>query len=182
MPKDSPASPAQAASFAGDGMFDPLHHVVAGFGLGPQPSSTFRAFDEAVERSVGRLFLTIFRLTPEHMSERIFTTDPEAFPVGHMKPLPQGGRAAALYREKKPFLAFGLAAIRAEYEGHAKVIALGAEAMANFPIVYNGAMIGAVNIGGRGWRDQGETEALVAPLVTALGPVVVLMPFPATRS
>ena len=70
---------------------DPLPHlaaVAAALGRPGQPGPTFEALERAMGATLGHKLFTILRYHPDlHESERIYSNQPAAYPVGGRKPV-----------------------------------------------------------------------------------------------
>jgi len=149
-----------------------LREIVSSFALPDQPDAAFRALDNVVDRLFGRLFTTILKVEEEVWSRRIFTSVPDEYPLSGRKPLPYNDRTKLIYEERKPYFAVGHDRINAEYPGAAIVIGLGCDTLTNIPIIYDGKVLGALNVGGHGWGDTQTMGAVMIPLAQAIGPLV----------
>jgi hypothetical protein len=153
-----------------------LREITGSFSLPGQPDAAFVALDKVVDRLFGRLFTTILKVEEEVWSRRIFTSVPREYPLSGRKPLPSNERTKLIYEERKPYFAIGHDRINAEYPGAAIVIGLGCDTLANIPIIYDGKVLGALNVGGRGWQDMKGMGEMMVPLAQAIGPLVAQSP------
>ena len=158
------------------GPTEAVNGIIAAFASGDQPSATYRALDEAVQRLYGRKFLTILRIESEFETRRVFTTDAHAYPLGEGKAVQKTARSANVIQRGEAFLATTPAEIRDHFAGHALVIELGADSLGNFPALFDGRVVGMVNVGGAGWTEFGEIRCGLAGLVRVIGPVLAAYP------
>ena len=140
---------------------DPAPHlaaVAAVATLPGQPQPLFAALDAALGAVLGHRLFTLMRLherTGE--SERIYTTAPDAYPVGGRKPLNPTGWSEQVLRRGQPYLGRTPADVQAVFSDHALIAALGCGSVLNLPVVWDGRVLGTVNLlHEAGWYDAGD--------------------------
>lgn len=80
-------------------------------------------------------------------NQRIWSSDPVAYPPGGRKPVREGTKwTRVLLREGRPFLCRDAAAIRAHFADAAAILALGCESCLNLPVLAGGRVLGTVNL------------------------------------
>lgn len=140
-----------------------------------QPGETFRVFDALVQQRVGRIFTTMLLVRPDGLGERVFTTDPVAYPMPFRKPFPGSGWTEQVIKDAQPSLSRNMTEYLKVHIGRAVFEALGAGCLLNMPAVYAGRVVGVVNIGAVENAYDESTIAALAPLVAALAPTFALL-------
>jgi len=119
-------------------------------GTGGHGGRFLRDLDGLLAATVGRAYLTVLVLrsprSAEVVARRVFSTVPAVYPVGEEKALPPSPWRERVLVARLPFLARGDAALAATFPDHAMIRALGADRLANFPIILEDACIGLLNI------------------------------------
>src|SRR5260370_1892999 len=89
---------------------DPLPHlagVAAAVRTSGKPEATFRALDAAVAATLGhKLFTCLLHHPAVRESERRYTNQPEAYPVGARKPVPPTPWPRRLFEERQPYIGY----------------------------------------------------------------------------
>lgn len=119
-------------------------------------------------RLTGCDVFTVLRYDHEQgLARRIFSSRPEAFAADGSKPLTGAPWAEHLVRHRQPFLSDGAQAIRENFDDHAQILALGIQAIANFPVLNDGLCLGGVNclyFAGRPVRASESIAAAVSQI------------------
>ncbi len=111
-----------------------------------QPGPTFAALEAFVRREVGaKLFTIMFYDAPTRMARRAYTSHPREYPIAGEKPLPEGPWSWIVIEQRRPFVANTIEAIAEVFPDHALIEALGCGSVVNWPIQFDGAVIGTVN-------------------------------------
>lgn len=82
--------------------------------------------------------------------ERLYSTNPVAYPVGGRKTKRDTPWATQVLGECRVFVGAGDAAIRGAFDDHAKILSLGLHSIINVPVVVAGTCVGTVNFLMRG--------------------------------
>jgi hypothetical protein len=130
-------------------------------------SPAFLALCNMLERRAGLRYATVLSFVERDgvvHGRRDFTTVPDVYPTGTLKPLPQDEWLDKIYRRHQMHVANGADAIRATYPDHDTVFALGAARLANFPIVIDGRCRAIFNVA---QADRDDWEALAVEAVDA---------------
>ena len=138
---------------------------------GGQPRSLFAALDRALAATLGHRLFTVLRYHPEaHESERLYTSQPAAFPVGGKQPVRRTPSTTRVYDERRAYIGRTAADIRACFAEADAILALGCESVLNLPVLYDGRLLGTVNLlHAAGWYDEDDLPlgrtlaALAAP-------------------
>ena len=123
-----------------------------------QPETTFAALDAALAAVLGhKLFTVLLRHPVTGESERLYTNQPGAYPVGGRKPLRDTPWNRQLFHDGRPFLGRTAADIRAHFPDHAVIAALGCGSVLNLPVLWNGRALGTLNVlHEEGWYDDAD--------------------------
>jgi GAF domain-containing protein len=129
---------------------DPLPHLLAAaasLGRPGQPDSFFRALDEATGRVIGhKLFTVLVHHGAAGESERRYSSQPAAYPVGGRKPLPPSDWARQVFQEHRAFIGRTAADIERVFADHALIASLGCASVLNLPVRYDGRILGTINL------------------------------------
>jgi len=138
---------------------DPLPHlaaVAAALGRPGQPGPLFEALERAMGATLGHKLFTILRYHPDlHESERIYSNQPAAYPVGGRKPVRETPSTACVIGQQRPYIGRTADDIRACFGDHMLILSLGCESALNLPVVFDGRVLGTVNLlHEAGWYDE----------------------------
>jgi len=158
---------------------DPLPHlaaVAATFPRPDQPEATFRALDAAMGAVLGhKLFTCLLHHPDARESERRYTNQPGAYPVGGRKPVTPTPWTRRLFDEHVPYVGYTAADIREVFFDHELIASLGCASVLNVPVVWAGRTLGTINLlHEERWYDEGDVApgrlfaALAAPAFLAL--------------
>jgi hypothetical protein len=112
-----------------------------------QPRATLLALQTLFRQEVGaRLFTVMTFDAATGLSQRIHSSHPKEYPVSGVKPLSQGLWSRTVIDERRLFVANSIAAIAEVFPDHELIRSLGCESVVNLPVVFAGAVIGAVNL------------------------------------
>ena len=162
---------------------DPWPHialVTQALAQAGQPRGLFAALDRAMGATLGHRLFTILRYHPDAQeSERLYTSQRAAYPVGGRKAVRPTPATARLFGERRPYIGRTAADIRASFGDAELILSLGCESVLNLPVVFDGRVLGTVNLlHEAGWYDEGDLPlgltfaALAVPgyLAAAAGP------------
>ncbi|WP_068406713.1 GAF domain-containing protein [Labrenzia sp. OB1] len=105
------------------------------------------------------------------VARRVYSSRPEAFSARGTKPLAGAPWANHVIRRKSPLISDGPAAIRAHFDDHAAILALGIQAIVNFPLLSGDACLGSLNCLYQ--RLPSHPDPALAKAVDGLGQAVV---------
>ncbi|WP_323990010.1 GAF domain-containing protein [Nguyenibacter sp. L1] len=121
--------------------------VLRAFADAPQPDTGFSALMAAFFEDPGYRLATILQHDPEAaLCRRVWTNDPARYPIGGAKPVADAPWAQAALFEARIFHAPDEDAVRAAYADHAIIASLGCASAVNFPVRWNGTVIGTINL------------------------------------
>ena len=140
----------------------------------PNPDAVFRAVEALTRRVIGVRLFTVMRLHAESAEvERVYSSDPTAYPVTGRKP--KGGTewGAKVLDRGETFLAATADDVRRAFADYELIFSLGIGAILNIPIRFRGRSLGTLNLCNESnwFRDEdavtGRTLAalLVLPLL-----------------
>ncbi|BCH20668.1 hypothetical protein MesoLjLc_04420 [Mesorhizobium sp. L-8-10] len=133
-----------------------------------QPETTFHAAEEASRKAIGQQLFTLLFVDGDEVA-RIYSSDPEAYPVSGRKkmgPTPWGDH---VLRDKKPLLLPDRAGIKWAFFDHELIYSLGLGSCINIPSIYNGKVIGTINL----LAPEGVLTNEDLEIANQLGPVLV---------
>ena len=140
---------------------DPLPHltlIARTYAAGGQPETTFSALDTTLGTVLGhKLFTVLLHHATTRQSERIYTNQPAAYPVGGRKELQDTAWSRRLIGEGQPYLGRTAADIREHFPDHALIASLGCASILNLPVCWDGHVFGTLNLlHEEGWYDDGD--------------------------
>jgi hypothetical protein len=140
---------------------DPTPHlatVLAAHGDADQPGATFRAIDAALAATIGHMLFTILIVHPGlRESERFYTNQPAAYPVGGRKPVTDSAWMRRVIGGGEPYIGRTREDIREVFFDHDLIWSLGCESVLNLPVRWRGQTLGTLNLLHRaGWYDDGD--------------------------
>ncbi|MCB4824806.1 GAF domain-containing protein [Roseicella aerolata] len=126
----------------------------------PGPLALLRAADEVGREAMGHRLCTAMRFDAAAMTvQRIYSSDPLAYPVGGAKPKRDTAWGRHVLLEQRVFTGEGEAAIRAHFDDHAVIAGLGLRSIVNVPVVLRGLCRGTLNFL---WAEEQVPAARVA--------------------
>ena len=112
-----------------------------------QPERAFRALDHAMGAVIGhKLFTVLVHHPTSQESERRYTNQPAAYPVGGRKPVTASPWTERLFVERRPYIGRTANDIRRVFFDHELILSLGCESAMNVPVVYAGRLLGTMNL------------------------------------
>jgi hypothetical protein len=124
-----------------------LHAVAIAATRAGQPDVLFGALDRALAAVLGhKLFTVLLHHAATGESERRYTNQPAAYPVGGRKALNPTAWAQQVIHERRPYLGRSAADIRAVFFDHELIASLGCASVINIPVVWNDRLLGTLNL------------------------------------
>ena len=150
---------------------DPLPHLEAvarAMREAGQPETGFRTLDLRMGTVIGHKLFTVLVHHPRAQeSERHYTNQPAAYPVGGRKPVSPTPWTERLFVERRPYVGKTAEDIREVFFDHELILSLGCASVLNVPVVWDGRILGTLNLlHEAGWYD--ETDVAVGQLFAAL--------------
>ena len=140
---------------------DPMPHLVRvaeALAREGQPQSLFQALDRAMGATLGHRLFTVLRYHADvQESERLYTSQSAAYPVGGRKPVRVTPSTLRVFGERRPYVGRTAADIRACFPDAELILSLGCESVLNLPVVCDGRALGTVNLlHEANWYDEGD--------------------------
>jgi hypothetical protein len=111
--------------------------------------AVFRLVERISAETMGwRLFTILRYVEAEGVVERVFSSEPETYPVGGRKRLASFPTNHGAMQQGEVFLAATKASVRETYADHESLFALGVTAILNVPIRHAGHRLGTLNLCG----------------------------------
>jgi hypothetical protein len=121
--------------------------VLRAMGEADQPHASFAALERAARWSLGHRLFTIMRHdAAAGMNRRVWSSLPDAYPVGGSKPVRETAWTRVLLREGHPFIGRDAEDIRANFADADLILSLGCESVLNLPVRWRGSVIGTINL------------------------------------
>jgi len=114
--------------------------------LADQPQATLACIDRLGATALGHCLFSVNAFRIESMQvERLYSSNPEAYPVGGRKNKQATVWGQQVLIERQLFIGEGEAAIRAAFDDHALMHSLGVRSIINVPVVWRDACLGVLN-------------------------------------
>jgi hypothetical protein len=145
-----------------------LAAVAAALARPGQPAPLWAALDAAVTATIGHKLFTVLRFHADSReSERCYTNQPAAYPMGGRKPFNESAWSRQLFGERRPYIGRTAEDIRTVFFDHALIASLGCDSVLNVPVVHDGRVLGTLNLlHEAGW--YGEEDMAPGLLFAAL--------------
>jgi hypothetical protein len=146
-----------------------LRMVAAALAADAQPAAFFAALQNAMAVAIGHRLFTIMRHDPvAGRNRRIYSSDPEAYPVLGSKPVAWDHPWAQLVLVAgRSWIGRDAADIAWAYPDHEKIVGMGLASAMNLAVRWNGRTLGSVNL----LHDAGhfvEADAAIGAVFAAL--------------
>ncbi len=129
------------------------------------------AIEAATKKFIGHRLFTVMAFDGAAMRvQRLYSSDPEAYPTGGSKEKRDTAWGRHVLEDGKPFIGRDAEAIRANFDDHELIIGLGLESILNMPVKSGGRVVGTMNLLHRaGYYDPGDIDraAALADLLSA---------------
>ena len=125
-----------------------------------QPLATFRAVDAALAQSPGHILFTILIHHPAlRESERFYSNQPGAYPVGGRKPVTDTPWMQRVVHGGDPYIGRTREDIRDAFFDYELIWSLGCESVLNMPVRWRGETLGTLNLLHRaGHYDESQID------------------------
>lgn len=112
-----------------------------------QPETLFRALDAALAGTIGHKLFTILVIHPgAKESQRYYTNQPQAYPIGGRKPITGSWWFQHVVFGGEPWIGQDHADVQRAFYDHELIRSLGCESALNIPVRWNGATLGTLNL------------------------------------
>lgn len=153
---------------------DDFAALAAALREGGQPQRICRAVEETAARAIGHRLFTVMRYDAARDEvERVHSSLPSAYPTGGRKTKRATAWADHVLRDARVFRANDADGIRAAFDDHAKILGLGLSAVLNVPLVFDGRVVGTMNLLHQAGWYRPEDEATGLALGAFLVPVLI---------
>lgn len=113
------------------------------------PQTSLHAIDALAQRVFGHKLFTVMRLLGDgNEVERIYSSNPAAYPVGGRKQKQDTSWGQIVLNEGKPFIARNEDELRAAFPDHELILSLGIGSIMNIPVMFKGRCVGTMNVSG----------------------------------
>lgn len=122
-----------------------------------EPNELYAAVDALAQKVIGHHLFTIMRVHEAVLEvERIYSSNPTAYPVGGRKQKRGTAWSRVVLDRGEVFVAHTPDEVRETFDDHALMFSLGVGSVMNVPFGYRGRRLGTINIShDAGWfRDQ----------------------------
>lgn len=133
-----------------------------------QPDTVFKAFDAITKRLVGHELFTLLYVDGSEVA-RIYSNRPAEYPVSGRKPMGPTPWGKHVMEGKQSYLGKDKAGIRWAFFDHELIESMGLGSVINVPAIYDGKVIGTINLLA---PEHHYREEHVAP-VERLAPLLV---------
>ena len=145
-------------------------------GAATSPAALFEAIHQVAQRRVDAGLVTAMRHDePTATVERLYSSNPQAYPVGGRKLKQDSDWSQHVLVERRVLVSAGDDAIKTHYVDHPTIFGLGLHSCVNVPLVSEGRCIGTLNVlNARSvWSDD-EVAVARALGLAALSAVLML--------
>jgi GAF domain-containing protein len=123
-----------------------LESCIATLRSGPT-DTLFKAIDKATADTVGHKLFTLLYVAPNGKRvKRLYTNMPKEYPVGGYKDVKDTPWHQRVVREKRAWVGRDAKDIEWAFFDHKLILSLGCESAMNVPVVYNGRLLGTMNL------------------------------------
>lgn len=156
-----------------------LNRCAEAAALSGQPTALYDAMADATRALIGhKLFTLMFLDAARNEAARVYSNQPDAYPVGGRKELGEmTGWGRHVLDGRQPYLGRTVDDIRWAFFDHELIVSLGCGAVINIPVLWDGAILGTINLldaeGAYSDRHVAPllpfAPLLVAPFLQAIG-------------
>jgi GAF domain-containing protein len=112
-----------------------------------QPGATFAAIERAAAATIGhKLFTVLAYHRGARESQRIYTSTPDAYPVGGRKPITDSPWMQQVVQRGEPYIGRDAADLRDVFFDHELILSLGCRSVLNVPVRWRGETVGTLNL------------------------------------
>lgn len=145
-----------------------IETILAHYAEPGQPETLFRAAEEASRATIPHRLFTLLYVDGDEVA-RIHSSDPVAYPVSGRKRMGRTPWGDHVLRNRKPLLLPDRAGIEWAFYDHALIASLGLGSCINIPSVYDGQVVGTVNL----LAPEGALTEAHFERAKVLGPLLV---------
>lgn len=124
-----------------------LASVLSAFDNHQQPDALYAAIDAALARLPGfKLFTILVCQHEKKLTQRIYTSNPQAYPVGGTKPMTPNPWGDRVVGRGETYIGYDREDIKAAFFDYELIWSLGCESVINVPIRWRGQTVGTFNL------------------------------------
>jgi hypothetical protein len=124
-----------------------MESILAAHADADQPDATFRAIDAELARDPGHILFTVLVHHPAlQQSERFYTNQPAAYPIGGRKPVTDTPWMQRVIHAGEPYIGRTRHDIAEHFFDHALIHSLGCDSILNMPVRWRGQTMGTLNL------------------------------------
>jgi GAF domain-containing protein len=136
--------------------------------------AAYAAVDNLAQRTIGHRLFTVMRYLPETVEvERLYSSNPSAYPPGGRKPKQGTPWGDVVLDRGEVFIAADAEGVRAAFSDHALLLQLGISAIMNVPIRFRGRVLGTMNLSHEAGHFRSEMIAPGRVLASLLVPLLL---------
>jgi GAF domain-containing protein len=136
--------------------------------------AAYAAVDDLAQRAIGHKLFTVMRYLPATVEvERLYSSNPAAYPPGGRKPKQGTPWGDAVLDRGEVFIAPDAAGVRAAFTDHALLAQLGISAILNVPIRLRGRVLGTMNLSHQAGHFTSDMIAPGRVLAGLLAPLLL---------
>jgi hypothetical protein len=124
-----------------------LDRILAAHADPDQPAATFRDIDAALAETPGHILFTVLVHHPTlKQSERFYSNQPSAYPVGGRKPVTNSPWMQRVIFGGEPYIGRTQRDVAEHFFDHALIHSLGCDSILNMPVRWRGQTMGTLNL------------------------------------
>jgi GAF domain-containing protein len=136
--------------------------------------AAYRAVEALAQRIIGHILFTVNRhLAASGEVERLYSSNPAAYPVGGRKPKLGTRWGETVLDQGRVFIARNSEEVRDAFSDHALIASLGIGSIMNVPIRFGGKCLGAMNLCSEEGRYTDADIPAAKVIAALLTPVVM---------
>lgn len=124
-----------------------LKEVLQAFDSKNQPDALYEALDDALASAPGfKLFTILICQHEKRLTQRVYTSNPESYPVGGTKPMVSSPWSDRIIRDGEIYIGRTREDIKTAFFDYELIWSLGCESVINVPIRWRGETLGTFNL------------------------------------
>jgi hypothetical protein len=156
---------------------DDLQTVLTRLATAHEPADYYGLIEALAQRTLGHRLFTLMRVHPGGDEvERVYSSRPDAYPVGGRKANRGTPWGAVVIERGEIYIGRTAEDIRWAFADHPLILRLGLESVMNVPVTFGGRRLGTMNLLHRaGWYDEADVPtgrvlaSLLIPELLAAG-------------
>lgn len=148
---------------------------VMAIGMKSDRKKVYQAVEKLAKETAGfKLFTILKYVEGEKQVERVYTSNPKAYPIGGRKPVATDSINHRKTQRGEVFVAPNKAAVKRTYFDYELIFSLGITAILNAPITANGKRLGTLALSGLAGMYDKKTVERSKVLAGLLAPAMML--------